>query len=386
MMQTKPHICFVSPAIYPVFAGSRSVELVGGAEVQQSALANVFAEAGYRVSIVTLDYGQDDGVVINGVTVYRAHSPTEGIPGLRFVHPRATGLWRAMKRADAQLYYQRGSGMLTGLVAQFCRMNRRHFLFAAASDADFLPELPLLSNRRDRWLYRRGLRMADHVVVQSLAQQRQCASHFARGAAIVPSCMACTDSARRDRGGYVLWVANMRHLKRPKLLLDLAVRLPDLPFRVIGGHGDIGLFEQFAAAARHVPNIEFVGYRPYADMAAEFDGARILVNTSEIEGFPNTFLQAWSRGIPVVSFFDVGTQYEGKPVLQAVADLPHMIDRVASLMSDDVLWRRAGDLSRACYLHAHTPAAALQAYEQVLQGGNAAGQTAGGSLLSRGRA
>ena len=42
----------------------------------------------------------------------------------------------------------------------------------------------------------------------------------------------------------------------------------------------------------------------YADSGALFDRAKIFLNTSSIEGFPNTFLQAWIRGVPVVTFFD----------------------------------------------------------------------------------
>jgi glycosyltransferase involved in cell wall biosynthesis len=36
-------------------------------------------------------------------------------------------------------------------------------------------------------------------------------------------------------------------------------------------------------------------------MLSEYRRAGILVNTSESEGFPNTFLEAWSNYVPVVS-------------------------------------------------------------------------------------
>ena len=54
----RPHICFVSPFAWPVFARDERIKLVGGAEVQQSVLMRLFQRNGYRVSLITLDFGQ----------------------------------------------------------------------------------------------------------------------------------------------------------------------------------------------------------------------------------------------------------------------------------------------------------------------------------------
>ena len=56
--------------------------------------------------------------------------------------------------------------------------------------------------------------------------------------------------------------------------------------------GSESLYEQVRAAARQVPNVRFHGPIPYQEVGEFYERARVFVGTSEIEGFPNTYLQA----------------------------------------------------------------------------------------------
>jgi glycosyltransferase involved in cell wall biosynthesis len=359
-----PHVCFIAPAIYPVLARSTSIPSVGGAEVQQAILARTLRRAGHRVTVITMDYGQPARCEIDGIEVLRAHTPHGGLPVLRFLHPRISSIWSRMREADADIYYQRASGMLTWLVAQFCRRHGSRFVFAAASDGDFYPQLPLIQYRRDKWFYRRGVPLADAVVVQNPTQQRDCQAQFGRPSWIVPSCHELADGAGADPRGYALWVGTIKSLKRPELMLELARRLPQVRFRLVGG-GDAALTARLQQAARALPNLELAGFVPYALVDREFDGARLFINTSEFEGFPNTFLQSWARGIPSVSFFDNGSRHDGLPVTHSVPDLDAMVATIAALMQDDARWQEASARARAYFQQQHTPQAALRAYQQV---------------------
>jgi glycosyltransferase involved in cell wall biosynthesis len=52
---------------------------------------------------------------------------------------------------------------------------------------------------------------------------------------------------------------------------------------------------------RSLPNIVFRGQVPPEEAERVIADAAALLCTSDQEGFPNTFLQAWSHGTPVVT-------------------------------------------------------------------------------------
>jgi hypothetical protein len=149
----KPSICFVAPNAYGLLSGRKDILHIGGAEEQQQAiLGRAMAKRGHSVSFVTLDHGQPDGIQHDGITVYVAYAKGAGLPGLRFFYPRWTGLWAAMWRANADVYYKRCADYEVGQAAHWCRWHRRRFIFSAASDTDCLAQLPLLDSARERCL------------------------------------------------------------------------------------------------------------------------------------------------------------------------------------------------------------------------------------------
>jgi glycosyltransferase involved in cell wall biosynthesis len=247
-------------------------------------------------------------------------------------------MWRAMARADADLYYQQNCSAITGLMAAFARVHGRLALYCGAHDLDFVANLPLLPTARDRWLYRFGLRRMDAIAAQSPRQVESCRRDMGLDSEVIRSFYGHKGQPA-DPDGTVLWIARVHPTKGAELFVELARRCPERRFRLVGG-GEADYFASIQALAVGVPNLELTGFVPYREVEPMFDGIAVHVSTSKFEGFPNTFLQAWSRGVPTISFFDPDAKVQGRPTGVVVADLDEMVVALRRLNDDRALWRQ----------------------------------------------
>ena len=120
----------------------------------------------------------------------------------------------------------------------------------------------------------------------------------------------------------------------------------------------------FARAAT-IGNVAMLGRVNPGDMPRIYRAAACLCCTSAFEGFPNTFLEAWSHGQPVVSSFDPDHLIAQRQLGAVAHDVPGWIAAFRSLLGSPERWRTASDNARRYYLDHHTVEAVMPRFEAV---------------------
>jgi glycosyltransferase involved in cell wall biosynthesis len=305
-------ICMVVEDIYPLIKYGESADLVNGRALHLRNLAEALCDHGHEISFVTMDYGQGIEETLNGFKIYRCYGPEEGGPGLRFFTIKAPGISKAMINSNADIYMFMCAEGLAGIVAGNCKKMKRRFIFYGGHDKDF--ELNGWNmNMRDRYLFKKALADADIILCQNTYPMKK-------------------DKLSYRADGVILWIANYSRVKRPELFVELAKQIDD-DFVMIGGRQP-GMsekeYKEINASARS-NNVNVMGALSLKEAEEYISRAKVLVNTSESEGLSNTFLQAWRKGIPVVSFVDPDGMIQKNSLGEVVSDMESLEKAVETL-------------------------------------------------------
>jgi glycosyltransferase involved in cell wall biosynthesis len=101
-----------------------------------------------------------------------------------------------------------------------------------------------------------------------------------------------------------LWVGRLAEYKQPLAFIDLARKFPEARFWMVPTGEDPAaerLRRKIDAAMQGLANFELLPPRPRSKLGPLIDRAVAMVNTSDYEGMPNVFLEAWSRGVPALA-------------------------------------------------------------------------------------
>lgn len=329
---SKARICFVNHNIISLLRDGRSSQFMGGSELQQLLLGEQFVGNGYVVSFVTKNVEREDSKSLGPFHVYPTFNDKEGLPFIRFIYPRLYKIMMALIKADADIYYVRGAGFVIAAVVIVAKIKKKKVIFCGADDPDFDKSGVRLKHKRDRLLYFWGLKRCDLIVSQNKKQQKQLLVDFDRKSYVIHNGFSKSKNEFVP-GETILWVANFRCPKRPGMVLELARKLPEQKFVMIGGSAgsdsaEQDLYFQLLEESRSISNLELRGFQEIGEVEKCILNCRVLINTSLHEGFPNTFLHAWSVGVPVLSFCDPDDLIESHSLGLVATTLDDMAEKL----------------------------------------------------------
>lgn len=280
----------------------------------------------------------------------------------------AVRLYRALARLRPDIIYQQVGCAHTGIAAFYARRSGARMVWRVSSDRTVSPPRIAwwrLHHRIEQTFLEYGIRRAHLVLAQTETQKEQLETHYGRSdAVVIPNFHPSPQQAavrKAESPKRVVWIANLKPLKNPQAFVRLAQRFAtrnDVEFVMVGAAMLPGRWtDNLLSFIEGVPNLNYVGAREQDEVNALLERSHILVNTSDYEGFSNTFIQAWMRKVPVVSLrVDPDSLLSGSELGFLSGDEERLARDVERLLDGDDLRERMGERAYDYALRNHSTA------------------------------
>ncbi|MGH7227808.1 MAG: glycosyltransferase family 4 protein [Nitrospiraceae bacterium] len=306
-------VCFISPLGYGLYRPESGCPF-GGAEVQFYLLSKALSEdPTFQVSVLTTvskESGREQHARLTIIKrkgqdrLSRSWGATRQSV-FKILRRYGAAFWEMrdlFREIDADVYLHAGAGVEVGAYALICRLSRRRFVYVVASSADLSEANGFMSGPL-RWLYPIGLRLAHAVICRSREQQDSLRTHYGRAGVLIRTGHPSVTQIPGEKST-ILWVGRLHPLKQPQMFLDLAECLPNERCVMVAMRDGSyeSLLQNVRKRAAALPNVTVHEDVPWREIDQFFAQAKLFVNTSTYEGFPNTFVQAAMHRIPILSW------------------------------------------------------------------------------------
>jgi len=296
----KIKICFIKEKIYSLF-NERTQGNYGGAEVEISILSKKLAKNNqFEINMICSNNKGKEFEQISNVNIWKTIKLRKDI----FSHIKyVIAVINLIKKINPDILIIEGRGYVNAFFTYYCRINKIKIIYRVASTIDVDKSVfkkPLLA-----FLFRNSLKNVDYIIFQTNQQQKLFLNNFksSQKKIIITNSWLINKQENCNYKKDVLWVGRDARMKKPLIFLKLAENFKNVPFKMIikTSKENKGLFNKIKIISKKIKNFELLMNIPFKKIDKHFKKAKVLVQTSDYEGFPNTFIQAGVNGVPILS-------------------------------------------------------------------------------------
>jgi len=302
MLSKKIKVCLVSHG-YPIYNKKyKDYYRIGGAEVQLFLLSKEFAKNdNFEANLIIGNYKRKASIeFFEKIKIFGLRSLSKKLIN-HFIS--MIKLFFTLKQINPDFVIKRAASMVTGVCALYCRIFKKNFIYSIANETDVNGESE--KNIFGK-IYKFGLDNATYLVAQNFNQIIELEKFKKRkfyNIKVIKSGYEIKKEEPITQKEIILWVARAIEWKRPEMFFMLAKQFPNEKFIMICNEVNYkkDYYKTIVRKASNLKNLTFIKFVPFHEIDDYFKQAKILINTSIYEGFPNTFIQAFRNGTPVIS-------------------------------------------------------------------------------------
>ncbi len=279
---------------------------VGGAAVEWNTWLNAFSDIGCNVGLLVPKQNYSDLTTELKFELIQGLDLEKGLPILKPFINHLPQLYKAIKKYNPDFILQGCATRFTGYLAYISKLLGKPFIHRIGSDMDADGRIKKTLSPVYQVIYYWGIRNANHISCQNKYQYDILKKKYPQKSISIlhnPYFFKNREIKKRGNRNYVAWVGNFRFEKNLPALAYVAEKFPDTKFKIAGTrfHTTDNDTEKGLGMLDKMKNVKFLGHIDNSEIPDFLSNAILLLNTSRLEGFSNTFLEAWAVGTPVIS-------------------------------------------------------------------------------------
>ncbi len=309
---------------------------IGGAAVEWYVWIRAFRKIGCEFGLLTWDGSQNLLKNQLNFDLVESYKLNKGIPKIRRFTYRIPKLFWATKKYNPDFIIQECADEYTGIMAMIAKILGKPFIHRIASDMDVDGRAKRNFSLFTRLTYNWGLKRALHISCQNKYQFDILKNRFPQKSISVlhnPYFFNEKNINKDNSKKYIAWIGNFRYEKNLPALAKIAEKLSQYKFKIAGTkfpQTDNDTAKGLEKLEK-LSNVQFMGHISNDKISDFLSEAYCLLNTSRLEGFSNTFLEAWAAGVPVITTKNVNpdnliTDYNLGKVVNDYTELTQVLD------------------------------------------------------------